>query len=117
MAITAGQQAELARRIAALSEELHATLVASEASGATVELDQTRQGRLSRIDALQGQAMAQAGARRARLRLQMLAAAQARLAQPDFGCCRDCDDDIAWPRLRLDPCATRCIDCAQAREG
>ncbi|MEQ9124935.1 MAG: TraR/DksA family transcriptional regulator, partial [Alphaproteobacteria bacterium] len=50
--------------LAARRAELTAVDAESAGSRATVELDQTRVGRLSRMDALQGQAMAQAQQRR-----------------------------------------------------
>ena len=80
---------------------------------ATVELDQQAVGRLSRMDALQNQAMAKAtGARRQaeRVRLQ---AAFARMDEDEYGYCEDCGEEIAAGRLRLDPAAVRCVECAK----
>lgn len=57
-----------------------------------VELDQQSVGRLSRIDALQNQAMAKATQARRDLLSKRLAA--------------------ALKRLELDPAATKCISCA-----
>ena len=81
-----------------------------------VELDQTRVGRLSRMDALQGQAMAQASERRQQLELQRVAGALTRIEQDDYGFCLTCGELIAVDRLRVDPCATQCVVCASARE-
>lgn len=82
------------------------------AGQATVTLDQQAVGRLSRMDALQNQAMARAtGTRRAAER-QRLHAALDRIASNDFGYCEDCGDLIAAGRLQLDPAATRCVACA-----
>ncbi len=84
-----------------------------QAGKATVELDQQSVGRLSRMDALQNQAMAQAtGARRTAER-QRLVAALKRMDDGEFGYCEECGDEIAEARLRLDPAATRCVDCAR----
>ena len=49
----------------------------------TVELDQTRQGRLSRMDAMQQQAMAQAARQRSDKRLRDITAALRRLEDGD----------------------------------
>ena len=87
-----------------------------EGLGATVELDQTRTGRLSRMDALAAQQMAAAGQRRAQRQRQRLAAAAKRLESGDYGFCLDCDEAIADGRLAADPAATLCIACASARE-
>lgn len=79
---------------------------------ATVELDQQAVGRLSRMDALQNQAMARATGARRQAERARLSAALARLDAGEFGYCEDCGDAIAPGRLRLDPAATRCIGCA-----
>ena len=84
-----------------------------QAGKATVELDQQSVGRLSRMDALQNQAMAQAtGARRTAERQRLIAALK-RMDHGEFGYCEECGDEIAEARLRLDPAATRCVDCAR----
>ncbi|WP_338551028.1 TraR/DksA family transcriptional regulator [Roseovarius phycicola] len=84
-----------------------------EAGKATVELDQQAVGRLSRMDALQNQAMAKAtGARREAKRARLLAALT-RMEEGEFGYCDDCGEDIAEGRLRLDPAALKCVDCAR----
>ena len=84
----------------------------SKDSTATVVLDQSSVGRLSRMDALQGQAMAQEAERRRQVELQRIAAAIARLDAGDYGYCLRCDELIAPARLRVDPAATLCITCA-----
>ncbi len=78
----------------------------------TVELDQARLGRLSRIDAMQGQAMAQETERRRKVELQRIEAALERLDTDEFGYCLTCGDEIALKRLELDPAVTLCIACA-----
>lgn len=81
-----------------------------------VELDQTRTGRLSRMDALQQQAMAQAEQRRAVVNLQGIDAALRRIDSGDFGYCLDCDEPIAQGRLEADPAIGLCVRCAEKRE-
>ena len=80
---------------------------------APVELDQTQVGRLSRMDAMQQQAMAEAQSRRRSGRLKAIEAALRRIDQDDFGWCDECGEEIPKGRLKLDPCATRCVDCAR----
>lgn len=77
-----------------------------------VALDQQSVGRLSRMDALQVQAMAQAVERRRRSRLQRIDAALKRLASDDYGYCVSCDEEIPAKRLEVDPATDRCVDCA-----
>ena len=78
-----------------------------------VELDQTTVGRLSRMDALQGQAMAQALDRRRVEEIARIDAALGRLADGEYGACASCGEDISEGRLRLDPSIPTCLDCAQ----
>jgi DnaK suppressor protein len=81
-----------------------------------VELDQSRVGRLSRMDAMQHQAMSQATARLAGLEVQRIKSALERMAAGDYGYCVICGDDIAVGRLRFDPSVVSCITCAEAAE-
>jgi len=77
-----------------------------------VELDQTRLGRLSRMDALQSQAMAKETERRRHQELERIELALKRLADDEYGDCLDCGEPIAPKRLMFDPSAALCIDCA-----
>lgn len=99
-------------RLLALREELCAGQDSRDAWTGTVELDQSRVGRLSRMDALQGQAMARAGNARAALQLRRIDAALQRIDQGDYGDCLECGEPIAEARLRVDPAAPLCIRCA-----
>lgn len=78
----------------------------------TVELDQTRVGRLSRMDALQAQAMSLATDRRRLVEIQRIEAALDRLECGEFGYCTVCGDEIGTSRLELDPATPICIACA-----
>ena len=86
-------------------------------SAATVELDQSRVGRLSRMDAMQSQAMHAESLRRVRLQIQALKRALSRIDSDDFGLCEACDEEIAADRLRLNPAAVLCIRCAEKMES
>lgn len=103
-------------RVSARLREHLAELDAVDAAGAeaqsTVVLDQSRVGRLSRMDALQGQAMASAGALRRQQQRRRLLAALERLEQGHYGRCLDCDALIPEARLAIDPAAERCVKCA-----
>lgn len=87
-----------------------------EAGSAVVELDQTRTGRLSRMDALQLQAMASAGRERAAAELRRIDAALARIRNGAFGPCAGCGEPIAAERLKAHPAVALCVSCAEARE-
>ncbi|MEM9096898.1 MAG: TraR/DksA C4-type zinc finger protein [Pseudomonadota bacterium] len=105
--------AHLIERIKAEIAELQTADAATAQDRKAVELDQQSVGRLSRMDALQVQAMAQAESRRRSQRIQALKAALKRAAEDELGYCQDCGEPIAEARLDLDPAATRCIDCAR----
>lgn len=96
-----------------LKAELEAYSEISEEARATVTLDQQSVGRLSRMDALQGQAMAQASERQRRADIQKIAAALSRLEEGEYGFCVECGEEIAEMRLKVDPAAVFCIRCAQ----
>ena len=78
-----------------------------------VELDQQSVGRLSRMDALQVQAMAQATEARRQVRAQRIKAALARLEAGEYGYCVECGDEILAARLDIDPTNPRCVDCSK----
>lgn len=80
---------------------------------ATVVLDQQSVGRLSRMDALQRQAMAAARAQRLGVRKARIEAALARIRDGEFGCCMECGEEIAAARLALDATAPTCMGCAR----
>ena len=99
-----------------LQKDLAILKTTAAAASGIVELDQTSVGRLSRMDALQGQAMSKEQGRRRELELKKIGAALRRIEAGDYGYCLDCDKPIAIQRLTLDPAAILCISCASARE-
>lgn len=102
-----------------LEERLAAIMAGQEASrgGTPVELDQARVGRLSRMDAIQQQAISQAALRLAGLERQRIEAALNRIDAGDYGICVVCGEEIAEGRLRSDPSVFACIECAQKAEA
>ena len=92
-------------------EEIKQLNADSRDSSATVALDQSMVGRLSRMDALQAQQMAQETARRRQLQLQQIDSALRRMEAGDYGYCFICGDEIGTARLNFDPANTRCIGC------
>ena len=108
------------RLLSSLLLERKATLIEEEETGKQaaqiVELDQTSVGRVSRMDAMQGQAMAIAANQRRQIELQKIGAALKRIDQEEYGYCLECDEEIAGPRLKLDPATSLCIACASKKE-
>jgi DnaK suppressor protein len=94
-------------------EELRAEGALAEADRAPVTLDQDSVGRLSRIDAMQVQAMALAQERRRQAEQTAIDAALRRIDEGEFGYCLKCGDEIAEARLLHSPSVTTCIQCAR----
>ncbi|MEM7779577.1 MAG: TraR/DksA C4-type zinc finger protein [Pseudomonadota bacterium] len=101
-------RAALTARLAELDKEDSA----NEDSRDTVTLQQDSVGRLSRMDALQQQAMAQATERRRAAERQRIKAAFQRIEDGEWGYCVTCGEEIAEARLRNDPSVAVCIGCA-----
>jgi DnaK suppressor protein len=80
---------------------------------APVELDQQSVGRVSRVDAMQMQAMSQAIQRRRAARRTRILQALRRMDDGDFGYCVECGEEIAIGRLDVDPTFTACVRCAK----
>lgn len=102
----------LRTKLRALRRELERQEQVNEVDRAPVELDQTSVGRLSRIDAMQVQAMALANQRRRQSELQRVKAALDRIDTDDFGYCQMCGEPIAPARLEHNPAVATCISCA-----
>jgi DnaK suppressor protein len=92
-------------------QELTAENELGQNSQRTVELDQQSVGRLSRMDALQSQAMAQAQQRRRDVLKSSLTAALQRLEEEEFGYCVDCGDEIEAARLSASLVILKCMSC------
>jgi len=77
-----------------------------------VELDQSSVGRLSRMDALQIQAMQMETERRRDIELKRIDAALKRMDEGDYGYCTVCDEEIQPERLNMNPAVPTCVNCA-----
>lgn len=106
---------EFRKALRSLERQIRAQERQTADQRAPVELDQQSVGRLSRMDALQVQAMAQETSRRRASELRRIAAALSRIDEGEFGYCINCGDEIARRRLELDPAAPLCVDCASGR--
>ena len=118
-ALTASQRAEIHDALSALQDELRGLLADEAGLGGTVHLDQSAMGRVSRVDALQQQQMAQATLRRHKQRLARVEAALERYADdPEaFGDCPECGESIGVRRLQAFPESVFCVACLEARGG
>ncbi len=99
-------------RLSAKRTELMELSQISSEARSTVELDQQSVGRLSRMDAMQHQAMAEAMERTRQKDLVRINQAELRLSDGNYGYCIECDNEIPDGRLAIDPMAERCVKCA-----
>jgi RNA polymerase-binding transcription factor len=106
-------QSNIKTRLQTRLNELAAEDNSTSQDRATVTLDQQSVGRLSRMDAMQQQAMANATHQRRQNERIRLNAALKRLNEGEYGYCLDCGDEISPKRLDLDPTAALCITCAR----
>lgn len=95
---------------------LLATLKGLENASATVELDQSSVGRVSRMDAMQQQAMAQAERQKITMKLKAIKSALKKISSDDFGYCEQCDDLIQLARLKVKPETPYCLACQEKLE-
>lgn len=93
-------------------DELRARSDATTSDRAPVTLDQQSVGRLSRMDTMRAQAMAQATERRRHQRIQQVEAALTRIGAGEYGFCLSCGDAIETRRLEADPAAPLCLSCS-----
>lgn len=98
------------------AQELRALISATEDSRKPVALDQEAVGRLSRMDAMQRQAMAQATKRQYLREIQRIEAALRRIEDGEFGYCVSCGEEIVERRLSIDPTTAVCIICASGAD-
>ena len=103
-------------RLLQLQQDLQALKATGEEAAGVVALDQSSVGRLSRMDALQGQAMSQERVRLRDVELRKIAGALRRLETGDYGYCVSCGEPVARKRLEFDPAAALCIACANKEE-
>lgn len=80
-------------------------------ANATVELDQSAVGRVSRMDALINQGLAQASDQRAATDLRDAVDALARIADQTYGFCIGCREPIPVARLEAMPETRHCSSC------
>lgn len=97
------------KRLKEMRDEITALLQSGDDETAPVQLDQTSVGRLSRMDAMQRQAMAQETERRRHNDLRRIEAALKRIEDGEYGYCISTGEVIPRARLELDPAAATTV--------
>lgn len=105
------QVAELRAIIEDELRVLQRSMRISEETRAPVTLDQSSVGRLSRMDAIQSQAMQQGLHERELGRLGALESALRRIDEGSYGSCETCGELIPFGRLLVLPEARTCATC------
>lgn len=113
--LTEKQLVKLEEKLRALKHELEYLLGTSRDSSRPVGLDQPI-GRLSRVDALQQQAMAQANREGHEKRLKQVNGALLAIRSGTYGECRRCEEPIEIARLQVRPESLFCLACQQQIE-
>jgi DnaK suppressor protein len=113
--LTDEQLSELRTDLTSLKGALEALLEATGAGTKPVDLDEPI-GRLSRMDAIQQQKMAQANRARNAVRLRMVIAALAADPEDEYGWCKRCEEPVGYGRLKTRPEAPFCVACQGAME-
>ena len=109
--LTDAQVERLRAELARLQDDLTARLAVSADAASPVQLDQSAMGRLSRMDAMQSQAMAQAARRSMEIRLTQCNAALRAVERGEYGTCRKCEEPVGIKRLSAKPEAPFCLEC------
>ncbi|WP_223670896.1 TraR/DksA family transcriptional regulator [Kangiella shandongensis] len=110
------QQRHYKEELQRLEAELMEYLGLTSESSQTVELDQARQGRVSRGDAMQQQAMVNASHVRDQKHLKAVRRALKRIDSDDYGFCLGCGENIDDKRLEIAPETELCLDCQALQE-
>lgn len=114
--LTDDQLETLHRALRELRDRLSETLEGQDDAAKPVELDQTKMGRVSRIDAIQQQEMARSAQAAARRRLALVRQALKAIDEGEYGDCRLCEEPIAFRRLQARPESPFCVECQGKRE-
>ena len=110
-ALTPAEIARFEQRLREAERALRLQLRHEEEASAPVVLDQQAVGRVSRMDAIQRQQMAQASQMQAKALLRLTVAAIGRIAADEYGECLRCGESIGAGRLDAQPHAEHCIEC------
>lgn len=74
-------------------------------------------GRLTRMEAINSKSINEAALAKAEVTKLKLERALARIDDPDFGFCRECDEPIPPARLMILPETDLCVQCAESING
>lgn len=111
--LTPAQLTEVREELERQLRRLERSIRVSGEAAATVELDQTSVGRLSRMDSLQNQSLTKNLQEREQVKLAQIMEAFQRLEEGTFGLCIGCGGEIPFERLFVMPEAGVCGACGE----
>ena len=114
-ASTEAEAERLRAALEALRDQLERSLAGSRDAARPVGLAEPI-GRLSRMDAMQQQKMAQASREGIAQRANQVRAALARFEDGTYGLCVSCEENVGFPRLQARPESPLCIACQRKLE-
>ena len=109
--LTDAQIEALRAELEELKVELETRLDVNAGAARPVALDPSAVGRVSRVDAMQSQAMAKATRGTVKIRLDQCNAALRAVERGEYGICRKCEEPVGTKRLNAKPEAPFCLDC------
>lgn len=113
--LTAEQLETFYQRLVAAKAQIEALLAQTSQDSQPVDLDLPI-GRLTRIDAIQMQGMAQMNRQQLDIRRRQVDAALACFDQGTYGDCRQCGEPIQFERLDVLPESPFCLACQESFE-
>jgi len=106
----------LSQKLSENIDELTQLITLCKHRAETVDLDQAAVGRVTRIDAMQQQSMAQANLAQYEILLKQTRAAFRKIELGDYGYCAVCEECIGFKRLSIKPEGPLCINCQNKSE-
>jgi len=109
--LTPAQVEELRTALERQLTRLQRSMRVTEQAVEPVQLDQSAVGRLSRIDSLQSQSLAQNLQQRERVQLAQIEGALRRIEDGTYGRCMECGGEQPFGRLYVVPESPSCAAC------
>ena len=113
--LTAEQLEEFFQRLTAAKAQIHALMNQTSQDSKPVDMELPI-GRLTRIDAIQMQGMAQLNRQQLDIRRRQVDAALACFDKGTYGLCRQCGEPISFERLDVLPESPFCLSCQESFE-
>lgn len=112
--LSPSQIGEIREELLRALSRLERSMKISDQAARPVQLEQDTVGRLSRIDAIQNQGLAQSLQAREQVQLANILDALRRIEEGCYGACAACSQGIPFERLLVFPETRTCATCARS---